>query len=403
MVLNCRVSRYHSYLNSAKEIISSYKGEEPFASYIKKFFAGQKKIGSRDRKEISQLCYGYFRMGKALQETSTIEEQLLTGLFLCTDKPNAILDTLKPGWNDKVQFSIKEKLSSLHFQLSSVFPWKDELSEGIEYEKFCASFFIQPDLFLRIRPDQAKKVLFKLNASGVQYEFISPFTVRLPNSFKANEYFELDKEVVVQDYSSQQIFNYIPVRPAYRTGRRGSSDRGSDRVWDCCAGSGGKSIMAFDLDPGIELTVSDVRETILANLKKRFERAGIKKYKSFVIDLTHSPLTTHHSPFDLIIADVPCTGSGTWSRTPEQLHYFNPEKISEYAELQKKIISNIMPHLQPGGHLLYSTCSVFKKENEEVVNFLKEKFQFQLLKLELLRGYELKADTMFAALLLKPL
>jgi 16S rRNA (cytosine967-C5)-methyltransferase len=386
------VSRYHSYLNSAKEILSIYKGDEPFASFIKKYFSEHKKFGSKDRKEVANLCYCYFRMGKAAIDLS-LEERILTALFVCSFEPNELLQNLKPEWDVKTRFSINEKLSSVNYQLSSVFPWKEELCEGVEYEKFCASFFVQPDLFLRIRPGHAEKVLVKLNETGVNYEFISPFTIRLPNSFKADKYFELDKEVVVQDHNSQRVGElFLPVR-------RGLSDR----VWDCCAGSGGKSIMAYDLNQGINLFVSDKRESILANLKKRFESAGIKKYKSFVVDLTYSPFTTHHSPFDLIIADVPCTGSGTWSRTPEQLFYFDTGRIDEYVSMQKNIVSNIIPQLQPGGYLLYITCSVFKKENEDVVNYLKEKFHLQLMKMELLKGYELKADTMFAALLRKPL
>ena len=292
-----------------------------------------------------------------------------------------------------IRLSMKEKLSFLKLQLSSVFPWKEDLSDGIDYEQFCASFFVQPDLFLRIRPGHAEKIFLKLNGAGIQYEFISPFAIRLPNSFKADKYFELDKEVVVQDYNSQQIAGFIPVRP----GR-------SDLVWDCCAGSGGKSIMTYDVNPEIELTVSDIRKSILVNLEKRFNKAGINKYKSITLDLSkenfqHSIINNQQS---IIIADVPCTGSGTWGRTPEQLFYFDARKIDEYAVLQKNIVSNVIPHLRPGGYLLYITCSVFKKENEGAVNYLKEKFHLRLTKMELLKGYEVKADTMFAAILSLP-
>jgi 16S rRNA (cytosine967-C5)-methyltransferase len=148
-----------------------------------------------------------------------------------------------------------------------------------------------------------------------------------------------------------------------------------------------------------------VRESILFNLKKRFEKAGIKKYKSFVADLTGNQskgtpsgdLTTGN--YDLIIADVPCTGSGTWGRTPEQLFYFDNKKIDAYASIQKKIAGNTIRHLSKDGYLLYITCSVFKKENEENVRYLREKFNLGLVRQEILKGYDKKADTLFAALL----
>ena len=259
------MSRYHSYLNSAREIISVYKGQEPFSSFLKKYFAQYKKSGSRDRKEISNLCYCYFRaspptIGGISEPLIPEDLQLLNYLFLCSTGPNEILASLKPEWNEKIKLSLKEKLSFLNFQLSSVFPWKEELSDGIEYEKFFASFFVQPDLFLRIRPGHAEGVLFKLNEASADYEFISPFTIRLPNSFKADKYFELDKEVVVQDYSSQRVGSYLFTGQARLPDRQAGTVRLVNRVWDCCAGSGGKSIMAYDLNPDIDLVVSDVRE-----------------------------------------------------------------------------------------------------------------------------------------------
>jgi len=398
------MSRYYSYLNSAKEILAAYSGQEPFASFIKKYFSQHKKYGSKDRKQISHLCYSYFRTASPSPEggirkpLSVSDHQLLEGLFLCSVEPNEMLAALKPEWNDKVSLPLKEKCSMFNpqFSISNVFPWKDELSGEIDHEKFCESFLIQPDLFIRIRPHHAEQVLLKLDKAGVEYEFISPFTVRLPNSFKADQYFDINKEVVIQDYSSQQIAHFLPV------------DHGKPiRVWDCCAASGGKSIMSYDVNPAIELIVSDVRESILVNLKKRFAEGGIHRYKYFKADLTNEdtkalPLESGDG-FDLIICDAPCSGSGTWSRTPEQLFYFEKRRVDDYATLQKKIVTNVIPHLKPGGYLLYVTCSVFKKENEEVVDFIKNNFSLAISRMELLKGYDKKADTMFAALLQKPL
>ena len=101
---------------------------------------------------------------------------------------------------------------------------------------------------------------------------------------------------------------------------------------------------------------------------------------------------------DLVIADVPCTGSGTWSRTPEQLFYFREEQIEVFQALQQKIISNILPSVKAGGYLLFITCSVFKKENEANTVFIQEKSSLQLLTQGVIKGYTNKADTMFAAL-----
>jgi 16S rRNA (cytosine967-C5)-methyltransferase len=104
-----------------------------------------------------------------------------------------------------------------------------------------------------------------------------------------------------------------------------------------------------------------------------------------------------NNQYQLIVCDAPCTGSGTWSRTPENLFFFKTEQIDEYAERQRKIVSNVIPHLQKDGLFIYITCSVFKKENEDVANFIKEQFHLQLLHMELLKGYDKKADCMFVA------
>jgi|SRR5689334_4151608 len=379
----------HSYLKSAVQILNEYKGEEPFPSFLKKYFGQHKKYGSRDRKQVSHLCYCYFRMGRALV-TVPFNERIMTGLFLCSDKSNDLLEVLSPGWNKTAASPLPQKLSIIDqsFAIGEVFPWKEELSEGLDYKKFCESFFVQPDLFIRLRPGHEGLVKKKLVNKGVDFSEITSTCLELTNASKIENIIELDKEAVVQDLSSQQTGNLLRSYEFEKT----ISVR---KVWDCCAASGGKSLMLFDLDPNIELTVSDIRESILANLAKRFEKAGIKNYKSFVRDLTGEPLRTC---FDLIICDVPCTGSGTWSRTPEQLYFFDTNRIERYSLLQKKIVLNVASQLKKGGCLLYITCSVFKKENEEVVEFVQRNSELELINMELLTGYDKRADTMFAAL-----
>jgi 16S rRNA (cytosine967-C5)-methyltransferase len=387
--------RFQSYLKSAVSILNSYKGNEPFHVFIKKYFSSNKKFGSRDRKQIASLCYNYFRLGHSVKNIS-LEERIVLATFLCETRASEFLKAIKPGWNDLAEKSLQEKISVLPKQSSiqNIFSYKDELSEGIDAEKFNASFLIQPDLFLRVRPGNNKRVAGKLAGAGLSYKLINENCIALPNSSKINEVIELDKEAIVQDLNSQKVGDLIQLK---------SKNNKQPTVWDCCAASGGKSIMAYDINPNIELTVSDKRESILENLKKRFAIAGIKKYHSFIADLSTDSWQQQTKKFDLIICDAPCTGSGTWARTPEQLFYFKKDSIEKYAALQNKILENIVKHIKPGGQLLYITCSVFKKENEDVAKNLTEKYKLKLKKMEVIKGYETKADTMFAALFTAPL
>jgi len=289
---------------------------------------------------------------------------------------------------------IKQKIAFIigTFLFTDIFPFTDKLSDDIDVAKFCQSFLIQPDLFIRIRPKQKTVVLKKIETAALQYTLIGDNCIAFENGTKTGDLFTIDKEIVIQDYNSQQVLNYLP---KYFTDNKISFTD----VWDCCAASGGKSILLYDiLQEKMKLTVSDSRLSILTNLRQRFEAAGIQSYKNFVADIGKAGF--EHPPVaqDIILCDVPCSGSGTWSRTPEQLCFFKESEIDRYSNRQRQIITNVIPHLKKGGLLVYITCSVFKKENEAVVNFIQEKFQLKVLHQELLKGYDSKADSMFVAI-----
>ncbi len=391
--------RYHSYLNSAKKIIDTNKGEVPLAVFLKKFFNAEKKYGGRDRKQIATLCYNFYRLGKAIPQLP-VEEKIIVAVFLCEQVSSDFLQFHKPEWNEIITKPLEEKINIAGFTVADVFPWTEALSTGIDAELFGYSFFYQPDLFVRIRPGNKETVIKKLQDAGLPFEILDDDCMALPNSTKLSAILEIDKEVIVQDRNSQQVLNFLK-DPESRILHPLA-------VWDCCAASGGKSILAYDILKGqVELTVSDIRESILSNLKQRFETAGIKNYKSFIADLSTANtqgLADCQLPTDncqLIICDAPCTGSGTWSRTPEQLYYLKRKTIDVYVNMQQQIVSNVIPHIQTGGIFIYITCSVFKNENEDMVNFIKEKFHLQLLQMELLKGYDKKADSMFTAVFKK--
>jgi 16S rRNA (cytosine967-C5)-methyltransferase len=375
---------FDNQLRHAVSIVETYKGETPLHVWLKDFFRANKQMGSRDRKHLSTLVYSFYRLGHSARHLS-IKDRIITGTFLCTSQPTQWLAHFNQAFNDAVTQPLAEKLAKTDIHVPDIFPWQDQLSPAIDHEAFCRSFLRQPDLFLRIRPGYEEAVRTKL---GELAEFIPPATIRLPNRFKVEDHFTPDKDVVVQDYSSQRIAEFLVGPETPHT------------FWDACAASGGKSILAHDCYPAMDLTVSDIRESILANLRARFQVAGIKKYHPFLADLTRDDIV--NLPIaQLVLADVPCTGSGTWGRTPEDLFFFDPRKINNYQITQRKILTNIATHLAPGATLVYSTCSVFKKENEEMIAFLGQNFHLQPQHTGNLVGYSRHADTLFASRLSK--
>ena len=139
----------------------------------------------------------------------------------------------------------------------------------------------------------------------------------------------------------------------------------------------------------------------MQNLSIRLQQAGIRLYNRFVADLTQKSVLPISEPFDWIICDAPCTGSGTWSRTPEQLHSFKTTELNRFVSTQKAIVSNVLPHLIPGGLFVYITCSVFEKENEGMVQYLKDTAKLSLIEAQYLKGYQMAADTMFVSIFKK--
>jgi len=387
--------RYISYLQTADALVSKYNGTEPLAAYLKKYFAANKKHGGSDRKHISTLCYGFFRLGNFKSEW-TESTRWQTVLFLYPPAEIIAIELLPESWQLQLPDPLFDKFSWLATQgLSgnwlSIFPFIHLLSANITVNDFVASHLRQPDLFLRVRPGKWPQVEKKLQAAGIDFNKIGTDALSLRNTTSIEQVLKIDEEVVVQDLSSQRVaelFNYISIDSTRQLS-----------VWDSCAASGGKSILAKDYFGSIRLTVSDVRATVLHNLEKRFAKAGINTYDQRVIDLSKAGFAL--PPQQLVICDVPCSGSGTWGRTPEQIRFFTEEKLAEYNQRQRAILTHVAPTVAENGYLLYITCSVFRSENEAMVSWLQQGFPFRLVESKLLPGYQHQADTLYAALLQK--
>lgn len=343
-------------------------------------------MGGRDRRWVSQLVYEYFRLGNWGNDLP-VRERIITGVFLCNNTDNDFLKAINNGLNELISLPLNDKLQQLPVALSTeqLFPWTSELSAGVDKTAFTTALLKQPRLFIRVRGGRLNKVKALLDKGEVKYEVLNDQTLSLPNSTKIETLITDKSWYEIQDASSQATG--VLFKP-----------QKEEKWWDCCAASGGKSILLKDQQPGIQLLASDIRKSILENLRYRFADAGIKQYDTMVADLTAGNLDTllGKRRFDGILLDAPCSGSGTWGRTPESISFFKAEEINKFQQLQQRIVQNVIPFLKPGGALIYITCSVFKEENEEIVQFIEQHSSLRKQEGGIIQGYDKGADTMFA-------
>lgn len=156
-----------------------------------------------------------------------------------------------------------------------------------------------------------------------------------------------DGRVVVQDEASQLV--------AALLGR-------ASRLLDCCAAPGGKTSAFADHNPDATVLAADLHPR-RARLLRRLVRAD--HVHVVAADARYLPVKAH---FDRVLADVPCSGTGTLARNPEIKWRLHPADLADLHARQVAILSSALAHVAPGGRMLYSTCSLEREEDEEVVN-----------------------------------
>ena len=163
---------------------------------------------------------------------------------------------------------------------------------------------------------------------------------------------------------------------------------GAERVWDCCAAPGGKTLILALRAAGAEVLATDVSAKRLAQTQARLRRyayaEGVKcGVADAVVAVGEEQPTLRRGAkdgapaggapalvggeFDLILCDVPCSGTGTLAGNPEIRHRLKVEELTRQAERQKAILAGALKRLAVGGRLVYSTCSLEAEECERVV------------------------------------
>ncbi|MCU1321726.1 MAG: Fmu (Sun) domain protein [Acidobacteriaceae bacterium] len=138
------------------------------------------------------------------------------------------------------------------------------------------------------------------------------------------------------------------------------------RVWDCCAAPGGKTLMLALRLGEAEVLATDVSAKRLAQTEARLRRyAYAERVKCAVADAAAEKNV--RGQFDLILCDVPCSGTGTLAGNPEIRHMLKVEELTRQSDRQRKILAGALGRLAEGGRLVYSTCSLEPEECERVV------------------------------------
>jgi 16S rRNA C967 or C1407 C5-methylase (RsmB/RsmF family) len=159
----------------------------------------------------------------------------------------------------------------------------------------------------------------------------------------------------VQDIGSQIVADKVDAKP-------------KERVLDYCSGSGGKTLaIAARMGGTGELYLHDVRAHSLMEAKKRLKRAGVQNAQ--VLEHGHPTLKKLFGKMDWVLVDVPCTGTGTLRRNPDQKEKINAQMLEELVAKQRMIVAEATRYLKPTGRLVYATCSILPEENQAQVEF----------------------------------
>jgi 16S rRNA (cytosine967-C5)-methyltransferase len=172
---------------------------------------------------------------------------------------------------------------------------------------------------------------------------------------------------VIQDEASQLVTSILGPRP-------------SERVLDACAGPGGKTThIAQRMQNRGEVYAVDLNRRKLNLIGETCTRLGVTIVTTVKGDASQELSVSEGLKFDRILADVPCSGFGTLRRNPDLKWRKGEDDIVRLSKLQSSILNNLSTYLRRGGILVYSTCTVFREENEDVVEkFLGDHPDFQL-------------------------
>jgi 16S rRNA (cytosine967-C5)-methyltransferase len=224
-----------------------------------------------------------------------------------------------------------------------------------------------PTTAIRLRTPAAEALLHREGISLIPGSLLASARLVSVGDITKTQAFR-NGELVIQDEASQLVAALV-----------GSASRIGSRILDCCAAPGGKTLAIADHNPNAAITALELyphRARLLQKILSADERQSAR-IQVVVADAQQFPVALL---FDRVLADVPCSGTGTLARNPEIKWRLTPADLAELNQRQSAILRSALSQVAPGGRLIYSTCSLEKEENEDVVEeALAENKSFRLL------------------------
>lgn len=343
-------------LAAAAAILDDILAGQPAERTLTNWARGARYAGSKDRAAVRDLVYDALRRRRSLAWVGggeTGRGLMIGALRLAGTDPAALMTgeghALPPPTAAEAPRDLDDAPLGVRLDMPDWLLPRLEAALGDRMEAACRCLAGRAPVTLRanLRKGGRDAARDALAAEGIEVRPDPEVATALHVTggaarVTASEAF-LRGEVELQDASSQAAVLRLPLR-----------DR--DRVLDLCAGGGGKAL-AMGALARLALFAHDAEPRRMADLPVRARRAGLE-----VATLARPEA---EAPFDLVYVDAPCSGSGTWRRSPEAKWRLTPERLSELTALQDRLLDRAAHLVAPGGHLAFATCSILREEGEE--------------------------------------
>lgn len=359
-------ARYQAVLELISEI---FKDEKPADGIINDYLRARKYIGSKDRRFISEKVWEIIRNRMKLTFDAGSDEPRRILLWSVRDKLDEVFDGLQYGMAPLTE----EERAWLAQDNDKPYPDYVEaecpqwLFAKINNIEFCKALNRPAEANFRVHNHSRDEALRRMINEGFEVvpAVYSPYGIKSKERVSlANCMAYQDGWIDVQDEASQLAAVLCDVRPEHK-------------IIDYCCGAGGKSLaLSHILNNKGKILAYDAIAKRLENIKPRLERLGVKN-----IELTDL-IADSDKDFDRFIIDAPCSGTGTWRRSPDAKFRLTEKALADLNRVQSEILKVGAAKTKIGGRLIYMTCSVLRDENEHIIDrFMAENPDFRFVNL----------------------